>query len=255
MIIYVETNWLVSCVLPHHPWRKDARALLDAANEGRCHLRIPAIAFLEARHVVEKETTNHAKAVTAVATSLQDAALNHDGRVDLSELAARLLEAEKSYHLTDPQRELKTFAEQCQAFSFFDAAAEQQAFDDLRAKVEMRGADITDLYVLAAVIADREQDTSRPAAFLSTNFQEFAVDRASAKLPRNVYALRKLVYFHHFNLSGAQNLWDKEDAKGWPPQAAPPFDKRRQEAQKILFGLDADKLDEALAALKILRAS
>lgn len=75
-IVYLETNWLVSYVLPHHAWRADARSLLEAADRGECSLRIPVAAFLEARHVVERETGEHTKAVNAVSESLM-AALDH----------------------------------------------------------------------------------------------------------------------------------------------------------------------------------
>ncbi|HEU4537110.1 MAG TPA: hypothetical protein VFS00_23475 [Polyangiaceae bacterium] len=255
MVVYVETNWLVSCVLPHHPWRADARALLEAAEGGRCDLRVPAVAFLEARHVVERETADHAKAVTATASSLRDAARNHGNRKDLQELARALIAAEGSYRLPDPQRELRAFAARCQRFSFSDPAREQHALDDLMAKVAARGADVTDLYILAAVVADRDRDLTAPAAFLSTNSREFAVDGASSKLPRDVYTLRKLVYLDSFNLIGAEKLWEREAAKGWAPRGAPQADERLREAQKILYSLDAEKRDAALAALRALLSS
>lgn len=103
--VYVETNWLVSCVLLHHDWHADARSLLDAAEAGGCVLRIPKVAFLEARHVVERETKDHAKAVSAVSASFTAAARNLK-RTELSELARRVKEAEASYHLDNPRREL-----------------------------------------------------------------------------------------------------------------------------------------------------
>ena len=73
-VIYLETNWLVSYVIPHHPWRSEARSLLEAADRGECSLRIPKVAFLEAWHVVDRETRSHTDAVKSVAGSLSDAA-------------------------------------------------------------------------------------------------------------------------------------------------------------------------------------
>lgn len=99
--IYVETNWLVSCVLPHHDWRTAALALLGAAERGECVLRIPKVAFLEARHVVERETQDHAKAVSAVSSSFTAAARNL-GRPELFEVAKSVNEAVASYRESPP---------------------------------------------------------------------------------------------------------------------------------------------------------
>lgn len=113
---YVETNWLVSCVLPHHDWHAAARDLLAAAEAAECVLRIPKVSFFEARHVVERETQDHAKAVSAVSSSFT--AARNLGRKELGELARSVTAAEASYHLANPRQELDSLIERSTGFGF-----------------------------------------------------------------------------------------------------------------------------------------
>lgn len=143
--VYVETNWLVSCVLPHHDWRAAALSLLGAAEAGECVLRIPKVAFLEARHVVERETQDHAKAVSAVSASFTAAARNLV-KPALFELARSVKDAEALYHLANPRQELDNLIARSARFGFHHPLEEQVELDKLRPIVAMRGADITDLH-------------------------------------------------------------------------------------------------------------
>lgn len=117
----------------------------------------PELAFLEARHVVEQKTVQHAKAITDAATSLSHAASNVR-RDDLRELAQALTKAERSYKLENPRTALSEFSAKCQGFAFSDAANEQRILDTLRGDVTLRGYDVVDLYILAAVAANRDAD-------------------------------------------------------------------------------------------------
>jgi predicted nucleic acid-binding protein len=253
-VVYLETNWLVSCVLPHHPWRKDARSLLDAADRGDCALRIPKAAFLEARHVVERETQDHTRNVSAVAASF-DAAGNNLVRQDLRHLATKVVDAEISYRLANPRHELEGLILRCTPFAVHHPLEEQAALDALRPQVGMRGSDIADLHLLGAMLADRDLDPAPEAAVLSTNSKEFAVKGTNSKLPRDLYASRRLVYMDTFNLEGARRLWLREAASGWPVPQPPSADPRRGEAMKLVHALSEERLDDALAALRGLSAS
>jgi len=247
--VYVETNWLVSCVLPHHDWRAAALLLLDAAEAGECVLRIPKVAFLEARHVVDRETQDHAKAVSAVSASFTAAARNL-GRKELGELAKTVKDAEASYHLANPHQELDNLIARSARFGFHPPLEEQTELDKLRPMVAMRGADISDLHILAAISADRVLDATPRAAVLSANSREFSVKGGSSKLPRELYASRRLVYNEKFNLKGAQGSWEKEDQKNWPVPTAPTEDVRVKEALRLLQKLPEDKRDAALEMLR-----
>jgi len=251
--VYVETNWLVSCVLVHHELRRDARSLLDAAGRGECSLRIPKVAFLEARHVVERETEEHAKAVSLVASSFAAVARNVD-RAELRELSAKVKEAEASYRIANPRQELEDLIVQCARFGFQHPEAEQLTLDALRPLVTFRGTDISDLHILAAISADRAQNPTPPAAVMSANSKEFAVKSNSSKLPRDFYSSRRLVYLETFNLVGARRLWEREDAATWPAPRTTSGDPRIHEAQRLVQAMPEERRDAALEALRNVQA-
>ena len=257
IVIYLETNWLVSCVLPHHLWRGEALQLFEDAKAARCELRIPQIALIEARHVVANETEFHAKAIGTTAENLHNAARNLS-RADLQKLAKDLRDAEASYRLGNPLKELAEFSAKCSAFFFSNPVKEQEELDRIRdtvigkAAAEIKPKDITDLYSLAAIVADRELNMgTRAAAFISTNSKEFSVRSASTKLPRDFYSARQIVYGDKFNIQSMEALWAKEVAQGWQAPASPPqMDERRKEAQRMVYALPESSLDKALEALK-----
>lgn len=254
MRIYVETNWLIACVLPHHELRTEALRLLADADAGKCQLRIPEVAFLEARHVVQRETKDHAKAIKTTAESLMSAARSA-GRSDLRNLAHALVNAEASYRLPNPQKSLAELSKSCRRFAFSNPVQEQRALDDLGSQMGMRGADITDLYILAAVAADRGLSPEGRSAFMSTNSHEFAVHRSSTKIRRDFYVSRRLVYLDKFDLTRAESQWAKDEASGWAAPRAPQEDPRRREAQGVLSSLPGEALVKALDALKSLLPS
>jgi predicted nucleic acid-binding protein len=251
-IVYVETNWLVACVLPHHAYRHEGLGLLDAAERGECALRIPKVAFVEARHVVERETQDHAKAVNTVSSSFEAAARNL-GRPELQELARRVKEAEASYHLANPRQALESLIARCSHFGFQHPIDEQAELDALRPAALMRGADISDLHILAAISADRALDPAPPAAVCSANSHEFSVTGNGAKLPRDFYASRRLVYRDTFDLAQARRMWASQDRRGWPVPVASSVDPRIQEAQRLLQAMPEERRDAVLAAIRRVR--
>jgi hypothetical protein len=114
-----------------------------------------------------------------------NAAARNTGRADLFEVARSVKLAEESYRLANPRQELEALVTRCCHFGFQRPDEEQRSLDALRPVCAMRGADITDLYFLAAIDADRRIDSSAPAAVLSMNSNEFAVHGTSTKLPRD----------------------------------------------------------------------
>lgn len=252
-VIYLETNWLVSYVVPHHPWRSEARSLLEAADRGECSLRIPKVAFLEAWHVVDRETRSHADAVKSVAGSLSDAAKNL-ARPELQRVAATIREAEASYRLHNPRKELDDLIARCRAFAIHHPVEEQEALDALLPDAGMRGTDIVDMHILSAILADRGLDQAPEAAVLSANSKEFSVAGEKSKLPRDVYASRRLVYLDKFNLAGAKRLWENAAKRGWVTAKPPGSDPRLKEARSILDKLREDQRDPALEELRRIAA-
>lgn len=253
IVLYLETNWLVSCVLPYHPWRSAARSLMDAAETGLCELRIPEIAFLEAPHVVERETKRHTDAITAAADNLKFVGRNLV-REDLFTLANELIGAEASYRRLNPRKELDDLITRCSRFRILDLVAERKLLDELRSST-MRGPDIVDAYILSCIANHRQQNPNGPAAFLSTNSKEFAVDKQESKLPRNFYSSRKLVYHDKFDVEAAKRAWSRNDLSGWRQPMPHQADPRRREVQKLVTKLSEDSLDRALKALRALSES
>lgn len=230
-----------------------ARALFEAAQAGECQLRIPKVAFLEARHVVERVTQDYLKAVNTISSSLR-ALEDNLPLVGLRDLAQNVTAAQQSYRsrLPNPLGALKELIEKCQAsgFGFHHPLEEQEELDRLRPQVPMRGADITDLYILAAISAHRASHPAPPAAVLSANSAEFSDERGGSKLPLGFYASRKLVYNAVFNLKGAWEKWQKDDQQSWPLPVQPGQDPRVSKAQKILLKLPENRRDAALEALQ-----
>ncbi len=251
MRIYVETNWLVSWVLPHHQWRQAARALLNDAESSLCALRIPEVALLEAEHVVIEDTNAHNKAISETAKSLAMAGQNM-GLPGVTALKECLEAAEETYRLADPLQELRKLGERCRAkgFVFSNPDKEQKAADELRNEVTFRGKDIVDFHLLAAVAADRGDAPEGRAAFLSTNKIEFNPANEKCKVPRDFYAKRKMIYRDVFDLKSALRLWERAAELGWALPQPTKKDPRAKEAQSILGGLREEQLDRALAALK-----
>lgn len=248
-VVYVETNWLVACVLPHDKWRQGARELLDAAEKGTCTLRLPEVAFLEGPHVVERETQDHARSVVDICKEF-DAVARNLQRADVQDLVRKVLEIEKTYRLADPRQELEAVMRRCRGFAFRHVDEEQRMLDDLRPHVTLEGKDICDLHILAAIAADRLLDPTSPAAVISTNSKQFSVSGTNSRLPREFYASQKLVYLDKFNLRAAQTNWQREDGRGWQAPVPSAEDPRIQEAQRLLRNLPEARRDEALQVLR-----
>lgn len=258
MLLYLETNWLVSCILRHDRWHAEARTILEGAQEGKYVLRVPEVALLEARHVVEREIKKTAKAIVEMQGLLLAAAANIKSDEEkakcILEAGEKLTMAEEAYREQHPTRAVEQFRRENQNFisSISNPVDEQRQLEELRALSNgFQGKDIVDLYILGAVVADRARDRDRPAAFISTNEAEFAVDKHNSKLPRDFYGERKLLYLSRFGQAlGAKTVWEKREREGWPPSLAPNQDERVKEAKSLLDGLPEHARDRALAALR-----
>lgn len=254
-VVYVETNWLVSCVLPHSEWRIDALSLLDAAERGECVLRIPRVALLEAGHVVIREMDSHARAVEMVSKGIRWAGKNINND-KLRELGQRLVEGVELYKLKDSRQEIHDFSVRADRFGFSNPVEEQIALDWMRPRLNLKGGATNDVYILAAIVADRGIDGSRPAAVLSTNSADFGVKDAGSKLPLDFYSSRRMVYLDRFKLELAGRLWHEENERGWQPPARSSLDPRIAKAQKLLHKVPEGRRDELVVLLQgLLRPS
>jgi hypothetical protein len=93
--------------------------------------------------------------------------------------------------------------------------------DLLRKDVELRGSNSADFQVLAAIAANRASDAHAvQAAVMTTDVGEFSPTKRNARIPRNFYSSRRMVYLSSFSLDAARRVWAKHDAGGWQCPAA-----------------------------------
>jgi predicted nucleic acid-binding protein len=250
--LYLETNWLVAYILPHHAHHTTARQLKEAADNNKCKIKIPAIVFLEAKHAVQRETNNHAQSIKQIASSLQILAKNKNDS-ELLKLVQQIQQTEKSYYSSKPLAELQAFSQQCENFSFALPDQEHRLLTELRPQTNLQGKDITDLYILAAIAAHRDTNRTGKAAFLSLNKKEFDVEGKTSKLPSDFYLSRHLVYRSDFLFDATLNDWERHEQENWQPIQIPQKDPQRQKARSILDQLPTSELDAAVKALETLQ--
>ncbi|MFS8071809.1 MAG: hypothetical protein ACMG6S_36015 [Byssovorax sp.] len=211
-IVYVETNWLIALLFPHDGHHDGAMELFGRMSSGECELRIPRIAFIEARWTMM--STNNELQVTI--TKLKDAFLRgyRNGVDDLREGEAALASSAVTGYL---QRDLRPLLDGLvsnpDVRQFSDPTAEVEAIGVLRWELKLRATDVKDLYVFTAILADRaKQSPARPAIFMSTNKNEFKPGPTSkAKVPDRVYETNRLLFRESFDdLPTAVGRWDAQ---------------------------------------------
>jgi hypothetical protein len=84
--------------------------------------------------------------------------------------------------------------------------------DALRSLLSFKGKDLVDLYVLAAVLADRAaEDPERPALFFSTNRKEFEPKGdPKAKMREQIYRPHRILWRDDFDVEQGVRHWEKE---------------------------------------------
>lgn len=117
-------------------------------------------------------------------------------------------------------------------------------------RLNLKGGATNDVYILAAIVADRGIDGTMPAAVLSTNSVDFGVKDAGSKLPLDFYSSRRMVYLDRFKLDLARRLWHEENEHGWQPPARSSLDPRIAKAQKLLHKIPEGRRDELVALLQ-----
>jgi hypothetical protein len=202
-IVYCETNWLVALAFPHHQQFAAATRLLNDARAGNCSLRVPLAAFLEARHPL----TEVSNAVIRSFALLRDdvARAYQNGHAQFATFHAALQSTTINHYAQRNTLPLLDGLQQDSAISVLPHSPDVvRLTTDLRSRVQLRGKDIVDLYMLATLIADRRTQTQGPAIFFSLNWREFLRD---SRVPEQIYLNERILCRDNFDLPSAIGAW------------------------------------------------
>jgi predicted nucleic acid-binding protein len=200
-LVYCETNWFVDIAFPHREHHPAARALLDAAREGRCALQLPLAALLEARRPLKQEKDKLVNDLNTLQDRLRSAALH--GFPGLSEAHAALNSNEvRRYVDREPPAILDEIRTAPGVDVLADVPAVFDAVEEIRREVPFDGRDVVDLYVLATVLAHRRQHSALPAIFFSTDARAFGRSEVKALCTRE-----RLLWRSDFALGPAISQW------------------------------------------------
>jgi predicted nucleic acid-binding protein len=209
-IAYCETNWIVALAFPHHQHHRFARDLLERASRGECEIRLPYAALLEARLPIVTEGKRISEAFAHLRDELANAVQN--GHSHFAVVAAALQGDEMGRYLLRPVLDTVDKVEVDPAVVVLrDQTVACNAMGKLRPQLAFRGKDVVDLYILAAVIGDRDGggEPDRPAVFFSTNRKEFEPkSERQAKLRTEFYEPHRIVWHDDFDLDPAVGDWN-----------------------------------------------
>jgi len=212
-LVYVETNWIVSTFFRHREKHGSANSLLASAKRGECEIRIPHAALIEARYALDSESNRVQNLVTQISKELATA-FRH-GATDL-DAAVNALKgtSTRSYLATKPDQHINTLKTATGVHLIHDAATEIDELEKIRDVVRLRGVDKFDLYILAAMVANRSKESAvRPAIFFSENTKEFEPKTDSnAKMPADLYKKHGIVFRSDYDVGTALILWKKSFA-------------------------------------------
>jgi predicted nucleic acid-binding protein len=213
-IVYCETNWLVALAFPHHQHHRLARDLLERARRSECELRLPYAALLEAPHPINEEGKRLANAFTVLRDELANAVVN--GEAAFSVITTALNSDAMNKYLARPALTVLDHVSGDAAIKQLrDHEAVLGHLDEIRGRLNFRGRDTFDLYLLAAIIGDRMGDgeMDRPAIFFSTNKKEFRPKSdPQAKMPDGFYEPYRIIWREDFDLEPAVRHWTSEYA-------------------------------------------
>lgn len=203
-IVYCETNWIVALAFPHDQLHERATQLLEDAKAGKCEIRVPLAAMLEAQGTLPRIAKDFLGSITALRNDLLVAARN--GLEGFSPVAQSLEAAAlNQYHQRDLPTFLKELESEPSVFVLGDVAGVIPVVHRLRSQVQFATKDVVDHYLLAAVLHDREQSPAGPAIFMSHNKKEFAPGKK--KVPQEIYDCAKLSWRDDFDLTSALRQW------------------------------------------------
>ena len=165
-LAYCETNFVVAYAFPHHEHHGRATSLLLAAKGGACELRIPYAAFLEAKTPIREQNNALTKALSTVKDACTYAHANGEpGFADTIEFLEKMaLNEYLRRPAPDVIEHLLLDPSVVKLRNVEDACAK---LDELRRRLNFTGKDVVDLYLLAAVVADRDAEPrERPVILL-----------------------------------------------------------------------------------------
>lgn len=226
-IAYVETNWVVACVVTHDKEHKRARQLLKQAQNGKCEIRIPLPAVLESKHSVGAVSGRLPKQITDLSNTVGRAFRN--GETALQTLQQALESpAVKKYTGRDIETERVALLKDPSVVTVSDSKKEAAMLKALHPSVRLGGVDLIDYYILASVLVDRASVPERPAFLFSTNESDLkpgakpgadghsspksttpdgSGTKSAAKLDWDFYDQHRMVYRSDFQLVAAMNDW------------------------------------------------
>lgn len=201
-LVYCETNWIVALAFPHHAHFAEATKLRDAAKQGKCVLKVPTAALLEAKNPLGYVGQELAKRFAQLRDDFAKATTNGWKDTGGNALAIGASNAINEYAARPPLSILDELEKDSSVTILSAVPTEIEVLHELRAKCDLRGKDVVDLYLLAAIIHDRRQSSSGPAVFFSTNKKEY-----KNKVPEEIFANERLVWREDFDLASALGAW------------------------------------------------
>lgn len=213
-VVYCETNWIVALAFPHHQHHRLARELREQGRRGECEIRLPYAALLEAPHPIVEESKRIGNAFAVLRDELANAAQN--GLAEFTDVATALQSDAMGQYLA---RRAPRIVEELAADPCVIKLREQEValarMDEVRAKLNLRGKDAVDLYMIANVVGDRLGlgEPDRPTVFFSTDKKAFEPKvETQAKMREQFYQPYRIVWRADFDLEPAVRHWQNEFA-------------------------------------------
>lgn len=200
-IVYVETNWIIACLLPHDQSFEKAINLIALATNGICELRIPQIAFIEAEGTMKSRVDALSNELIKVEDQLQNA------RKSGFDIGTYTRQGATAYLQQDRQPILDSLKSNPAISIFVDPIEEITEIGRAKPELKFSTKDMKDLYILCAILVDRrKQNQSRPALFMNENHKEFSDEKK--KVPPEFYDKHRLLYWRGFDgLTTAVGKW------------------------------------------------
>jgi predicted nucleic acid-binding protein len=208
-VAYCETNWIVALAFPHHQHHRRARLLREQAATGECDVRLPYAALLEARHAIAEEGNRLNAAFAQLRDELGNAVDNGESGFGPIKDSLRS-DAMDRYLARSAHAIIEGLLQDRSVRVLRNQEVVCSTMDSIRPVLRFRGKDVVDLYILGAIIADREasNEKDRPAVFFSTNKREFQPRKEDqAKLAHPFYDRYRIVWRGDFDLSPGVRHW------------------------------------------------
>lgn len=146
-IAYVETNWVVACVVTHDKEHERARQLLENARSGLCEIRIPLAAVLESKHSVGSVSVRPSKQIAELRNTItKDYRKGEEALRKIDQAIQQALEdpTVRAYFARDFEAERLALLQEPNVVTVSDPAAEAAMLERLHPSVRLRGIDLID---------------------------------------------------------------------------------------------------------------